>query len=188
MGQFTYLFPALVFFVVFFATGKDFLLATASIMLVVSFQVIFEKLKKGEVEKKLLLTWIALMVLGSATLLFRDPAFLQWKLTIVNWIFSLVLIGNQLLKRPPILKSFMQITGSKDIPKIPDKAWISMTYLWSFAFFFIGLINLYFIFYSDLTSWVNFKLFGVLGIMFLFVLVNALYLSKFIDKESKISS
>ncbi|SVC01237.1 uncharacterized protein METZ01_LOCUS254091, partial [marine metagenome] len=79
MGQFTYLFPALVFFVVFFATGKDFLLATASIMLVVSFQVIFEKLKKGEVERKLLLTWIALMVLGSATLLFRDPAFLQWK-------------------------------------------------------------------------------------------------------------
>ena len=88
MGQFTYLFPALVFFVVFFVTGKDFLLATASIMIVVSFQVIFEKLKKGEVEKKLLLTWIALMVLGSATLLFRDPAFLQWKLTIVNWIFS----------------------------------------------------------------------------------------------------
>ena len=51
MGQFTYLFPALVFFVVFFVTGKDFLLATASIMIVVSFQVIFEKLKKGEVEK-----------------------------------------------------------------------------------------------------------------------------------------
>ena len=95
MSQFTYLLPALVFFVVFFTTGKDFLLATASIMLVMTVQVIIEKIKKGTVEKKLFLTWIALMVLGSATLLFRDPAFLQWKLTIVNWIFSLVLIGNQ---------------------------------------------------------------------------------------------
>ena len=188
MSQFTYLFPALVFFVVFFASGKDFLLATASIMLVMTVIVVIEKIKKGTVEKKLFLTWIALMVLGSATLLFRDPAFLQWKLTIVNWIFSLVLIGNQLLKRPPILRSFMQITGSTDMPKIPDKAWINMTYLWSFAFFFIGLLNLYFIFYSSLTSWVNFKLFGVLGIMFFFVLVNAFYLVKFIGKEAKISS
>ena len=188
MSQFTYLFPALVFFAVFFASGKDFLLATASIMLVVTIQVIFEKIKKGAVEKKLFFTWIALMALGSATLLFRDPAFLQWKLTIVNWIFSFVLIGNQLLRRPPILKSFMQIAGSKDMPKIPDKAWINMTYLWSFAFFFIGLLNLYFIFYSSLTSWVNFKLFGVLGIMFFFVLLNAFYLGKFMGKEAKISS
>ena len=82
----------------------------------------------------------------------------------------------------------MKIAGSKDTPKIPDKAWITMTYLWSFAFFFIGLINLYFIFYSDLTSWVNFKLFGVLGIMFFFVLINAFYLSKIMGKEAKISS
>ena len=187
MSQFTYLLPALIFFVVFFTSGKNFLLATASIMLVMTVQVIIEKIKKGTVEKKLFLTWIALMVLGSATLMFRDPAFLQWKLTIVNWIFSLVLMGNQLLKRPPILKSFMQISGSTDMPKIPDKAWINMTYLWSFAFFFIGLINLYFVFYSDLTSWVNFKLFGVLGIMFFFVLINAFYLSRFITKEADIS-
>ena len=93
MSQFTYLLPTLVFFTVFFTTGKDFLLATASIMLVMTVQVIFEKIKKGAVEKKLFLTWIALLVLGSATLMFRDPAFLQWKLTIVNWIFSLILIS-----------------------------------------------------------------------------------------------
>ena len=188
MSQFTYLLPALVFFVVFFTTGKDFLLATASIMLVMTVQVIIEKIKKGTVEKKLFLTWIALLVLGSATLIFRDPAFLQWKLTIVNWIFSLILIGNQLLKRPPILKSFMQMAGSKDIPKIPSKGWNNMTYLWSFAFFFIGLINLYFIFYSSLTAWVNFKLFGVLGIMFFFVLLNAFYLSKLMAKKADIST
>jgi len=188
MSQFTYLLPALVFFVVFFTTGKDFLLATASIMLVMTVQVIIEKIKKGTVEKKLFLTWIALLVLGSATLIFRDPAFLQWKLTIVNWIFSLILIGNQLLKRPPILKSIMQMAGSKDMPKIPSKGWNHMTYLWSFAFFFIGLINLYFIFYSSLTAWVNFKLFGVLGIMFFFVLLNAFYLSKLMAKKADIST
>ena len=84
MGQFGYLFPALVFFGVFFLTGKNFLMATASIMLVVTFQVFFEKIRKGEVERKLFITWIALLVFGSATLLFRDPAFLQWKVSIIN--------------------------------------------------------------------------------------------------------
>ena len=80
------------------------------------------------------------------------------------------------------------MAGSKDMPKIPNKGWNNMTYLWSFAFFFIGLLNLYFIFYSSLTAWVNFKLFGVLGIMFFFVLLNAFYLSKLMAKKADISA
>ena len=107
MGQFGYLLPALIFFGVFFLTGKDFLKATAAIMIAVTVQVLYQKFRQGKVEKKLFLTWIALIVFGSATLLFRDPAFLQWKVSIINWIFASILIGNQLLKRPPIIKSFM---------------------------------------------------------------------------------
>lgn len=188
MGQFGYLFPALVFFGVFFLTGKDFLMATASIMLVVTFQVCFEKIRKGQVERKLFITWIALLVFGSATLLFRDPAFLQWKVSIINWIFSLILIGNQLLGRPPILKSFMKIASSEGLPNIPDRAWTNMTYLWSFAFFSIGIVNLYFMLYTSLTTWVNFKLFGVLGMMIIFAFLNAAYLSRYIPKEAGKSS
>ena len=184
MGQFGYLFPALVFFGVFFLTGKNFLMATASIMLVVTFQVFFEKIRKGEVERKLFITWIALLVFGSATLLFRDPAFLQWKVSIINWIFSLILIGNQFLGRPPILKSFMKIASSEGLPNIPDRAWKDMTYLWSFAFFSIGTVNLYFMYYTSVTTWVNFKLFGVLGMMVIFAFLNAAYLSKYISKET----
>ncbi len=118
MGQFGYLLPALVFFGVFFLTGKDFLKATAAIMAVVTLQVIYEKFKRGAVEKKLFLTWVALMVFGSATLLFRDPAFLQWKVSIINWLFASILIGNQLLKRPPILKSFMKMASPEGLPRI----------------------------------------------------------------------
>ena len=188
MGQFGYLFPALVFFGVFFLTGKNFLMATASIMLVVTFQVFFEKIRKGKVERKLFTTWIALLVFGSATLLFRDPAFLQWKVSIINWIFSLILIGNQFLGRPPILKSFMKIASSEGLPNIPDRAWKDMTYLWSFAFFSIGTVNLYFMYYTSVTTWVNFKLFGVLGMMIVFAFLNAAYLSRFISKEAGKSS
>ena len=184
MGQLGYLLPALVFFGVFFLTGKDFLKATASIMLVVTLQVAYEKFRKGIVEKKLFLTWVALLVFGSATLLFRDPLFLQWKVTIINWLFACILLGNQFLKRPPILKSFMKIASPDGLPKIPEKAWIDMTSFWAFAFFSIGLANLYFMFYTILATWVNFKLFGVLAMMFIFALLNAFYLSKFVFSET----
>jgi intracellular septation protein len=63
-----------------------------------------------------------------------------------------------------------------------------MTYLWAFAFFAIGVVNLYFMFYTSLTTWVNFKLFGVLGMMFIFALLNAIYLSRFVTKEAGKSS
>ena len=192
MGQFGYLFPALVFFVVFFATGKDFLLATAAIMLVVTVQVIYIRLKKGTVEKKLFITWLVLILFGSITLLLRDPIFLQWKVTVINWLFSLLLLGNQLLKRPPILKTFMRVVDSGEnkegMPKLPEKAWIYMTYLWSFAFFFIGLINLYFVFYQDEATWVKFKLFGVLSITFFFAILNAIYVAKVTSLRVKSTS
>ncbi len=184
MGQFGYLLPALVFFGVFFYTGKDFLKATAAIMLVVTLQVIYEKFKRGSVEKKLFLTWVALIVFGSATLLFRDPAFLQWKVSIINWLFASILIGNQILKRPPMLKSFMKMASPEGVPRISDKAWLDMTYLWAFAFFAIGMTNLYFMFYTSLATWVNFKLFGVLGMTFGFAILNAIYLTRFATKEA----
>ena len=143
MGQFGYLLPALVFFGVFFSTGKDFLKATAAIMAVVTLQVIYEKFKQGEIERKLFLTWVALMIFGSATLLFRDPAFLQWKVSIINWIFASILIGNQLLKRPPILKSFMKVANPEGLPKIPDKAWLDMTYLGAVSYTHLTLPTIY---------------------------------------------
>ena len=161
MGQFGYLLPALIFFGVFFLTGKDFLKATAAIMIAVTVQVLYQKFRQGQVEKKLFLTWIALIVFGSATLLFRDPAFLQWKVSVINWIFASILIGNQLLKRPPIIKSFMNTASPEGLPEIPDKAWIDITYLWGFAFFSIGMVNLYFMFYTSESTWAFFKLFGV---------------------------
>ena len=129
MGQFGYLLPALIFFGVFFLTGKDFLKATAAIMIAVTVQVLYQKFRQGKVEKKLFLTWIALIVFGSATLLFRDPALLKWKVSINKWIFARILIGNQVLKRPPIIKSFMKAASPEGLPEIPDKAWVDITSL-----------------------------------------------------------
>ena len=78
----------------------------------------------------------------------------------------------------------MNAASPEGLPKIPDKAWMDITYLWGFAFFSIGMVNLYFIFYTSVTTWVNFKLFGVLTMMFIFAFLNAIYLNKYVTKEA----
>ena len=97
MNQFATLFPALVFLIVFFSSGKDFVLATQALMIVMTGQVIYEKISKGKVNAKLFYAWVALILFGSMTLLFRDPVFLQWKFSIFNWldiIFRIIMIHH----------------------------------------------------------------------------------------------
>ena len=172
--------PLIVFFGVFLTTG-DILAATAAIMAVVTLQVIFERFQKGKVDQKLLITWILLMVFGSATLAFRDPIFIQWKVTIVNWLFALSLLATQLMGKQPI-KGLLEMSGA--FPELPNKAWKTVTYIWVVAFSFIGLANLYFVFYTDEATWVNFKVFGTLGITIGFTVITAIYLSKFFKKDN----
>ena len=76
------------------------------------------------------------------------------------------------------------MASPEGVPRISDKAWLDMTYLWAFAFFAIGMTNLYFMFYTSLATWVNFKLFGVLGMTFVFAILNAIYLSRFAAREA----
>ena len=171
--------PLIIFFAVFLTTG-DILSATAAIMVVITIQVIIEKLKTGKVEQKLLIAWILLLVFGSATLFFREPLFIQWKVSVVNWIFALTLLVTQLMGKKPI-KGLVEMSGA--FPNLPENAWKNVTYIWVFAFSLIGFTNLYFVFYTEEATWVNFKVFGTLGITIGFTLITSLYLSTFITKE-----
>jgi len=177
MNQFSTLFPALVFFLVFFATDQDFISATLALMIVMTLQVLYEKISKGKVNSKLFYAWIALIALGSLTVLFRDPIFLQWKLSIINWLFALILIGNHLLKRPPLIK-YIMVGADETFKNLTDKNWAFLSLLWASIFLFIGTINLYVMFYASLTAWVNFKFLGILGINLVGAFLTGFYLYK----------
>ena len=118
-------------------------------MIVMTGQVIYEKISRGKVNTKFFYAWVALILFGSMTLLFRDPVFLQWKFSIINWIFAAIIIGNHILKRPPLMKYIM---GGADnaFKGMTDKNWTFLSLLWGFAFFVQGTINLYFMFYLNL--------------------------------------
>ena len=106
---------------------EDVILATGALMIALTLQVGYEKLTKGSIDKKLLLTWLLVVVLGGATLALRDPIFIQWKVSIVNWHFAIILIGFSYFKNSYLIKNFTE----KAIPEIPEKAWKNATNLMS---------------------------------------------------------
>ena len=179
MKQFSTLLPVLIFVGIWIAT-KDIILATDALMIALTLQVGYEKLVKGFVDKKLLFTWILVVVLGGATLVFRDPIFIQWKVSIVNWLFASLLLGFSYFKGSYLMKDFIE----EAMPGIPDRAWKNATNLMALGFAVIGLVNLYFIFYTSLDTWVYFKLFGVFGISFIFITLTIIYLTKFMSKNT----
>ncbi len=168
------LLPLVVIAAVWYTT-RDILMLTAAFMVVVTLQVLIEKLVKGSVGKVLFTSWCILMPLGTVTLLLRDPIFLQWKFSIVHWLLGSILLGSYLFKGPVALKSFFLSTGLK-LQEVPEESWRNVTYFISIALLIVGTINLYFIYFSDLATWVNFKLFGVTFLNIVIISASFLYL------------
>ncbi len=148
---------------------------TVAFMIVVTFQVIIEKLAKDSVGKPLLISWYLLIPLGAMTLILQDPVYLQWKFSIIYWLFGSVLLGSQLIKGPFMLKTaFIAIAPQLD--EVPLNAWKNVTYFISLAFITIGTINLYFIYFADINMWVNFKFLGVTFLILITVSSTLFYL------------
>lgn len=124
------------------------------------------------------LSWVTLgliIVLGGATLLLQDETFIKWKPTVVNWLFALVFFVSQYVGSKPILQRMMATNIS-----LPNEIWIRLNWGWIGFFVAIGAANLYVAFNFDTDTWVNFKLFGMMGLTILFVIGQALYLSRHI--------
>ncbi|MDP3743375.1 MAG: septation protein A [Methylotenera sp.] len=170
------LFPVILFFVAF----KFFGIFTATAVAIVATiaQIIYVKLRHGVVEKMLLISGVIITVFGGATLLLKDPTFIQWKPSILYWLFAAGLLGAQLLFNKNPMRSMM----GKQI-QLPDTVWSKLNIAWAMLFVALGFLNLYVAFNYSQDTWVNFKLFGITGIMFVFIIVQTLFISKYLPKE-----
>jgi len=142
-------------------TTRDFVIFTSVIMAFVTLQVVLEKILHGKVPTFLFGSWGLLLPLGAMTLIFRDPAFLQWKFSIVHWLFGLILIGSRVIGKTDILRSLLSAAGP-EINKIDDIYWKRVNFYMASGFILLGFVNLYIMRFYDFDFWVNFKLYGVL--------------------------
>lgn len=169
--------PILLFFIAY--KWADIYVATGVLIVVTLTQVGWTWLRQRRVEKLPLVTAGLVLIFGGATLIFHDPIFVKWKPTVVNWLFSLTFIGSCFIGQKTVLARMM---GSQ--LELPAPVWVKLTFAWAVFFFTLGVVNLYVAFTFDENTWVNFKLFGMLGLTLVFVLVQAAYMSRHIKNDA----
>jgi len=170
------LFPVILFFVAFKFFGIY--TATAVAMIATIAQIIYSKIRHGTVDKMLLISGLIITVFGGATLLLHDAKFIQWKPTVLYWLFAVSLVGAQLIFKKNPMRSMME----KQI-SLPDAIWSKLNLAWAALFLALGFLNLYVAFNYSQDTWVNFKLFGITGILFVFIIVQTLLLSKYLPHD-----
>ena len=170
--------------VLFFVAYKlaDIYVATGVLIVVTLAQVGWSWLRQHRVEKLPLITAGLVLVLGGATLVLHDPIFVKWKPTVVNWLFAVAFLASRFIGRKTLLERMM---GGQ--LELPAPVWVKLTFAWAIFFLAMGVANLYVAFTFDENTWVNFKLFGMLGLTLVFVLAQAAYMSRHlkIDTPSK---
>jgi intracellular septation protein len=171
------LFPVILFFVAF--KLSDIYVATGVAIAATFAQVGWLKLRGRKVETMLWASLAIIVVFGGATLLLQDETFIKWKPTVLYWLFAGVLAGGELLFRRNLMRTLL---GEQLV--LPDHAWRKLNWSWIGFFVFMGVANLYVAYSFSTDTWVNFKLFGGMGLMLLFVLAQGLYLARYVEEKS----
>ncbi len=208
-------FPIVLFFVIYKVTGSLYT-AVAVLMGSTLLQMLWTRYRTGKFEKGQVITFGLLLVLGGATLIFRDPAFVMWKVSAVYVVFALVLMGSLWIGK----KTLAQRMLGREL-ELPSKVWRQLTMFWGIGFIGIALVNAYYVelalsarsqLFNQIlpnsevelsqiecvsttaaqlcltaqqaeATWVNFKLFGTLGLTVILMVITMAFVYKYIKDK-----
>lgn len=164
----------------FFAAYKlaDIFVATAVAILTTAAQIVWTWWRHRKVDT---MQWVGLGVIvafGGATLLLNDESYIKVKPTILYWLIALgLLVSFHIFRKNPM----RAVLGQQF--DLPDPLWTHLNAAWAGFFALMGALNLYVAQYFSTDTWVNFKLFGFMGLMLIFVIAQGLMLSRYIKDE-----
>ena len=163
--------PVVTFFIVY--KFSDIYMATAAAMCISTIQILFLWFTQKKLEKAPCITLGALLLFGGATLLFHDETFIKWKPTVIYLIISLFIIGKRYMSRQSAAE---QLMGEKVL--LPASRWRMVDQITLGFFMGMAALNWWVAFTFDTTTWVHFKLFGVLGLTLLYCIGLSCYIAK----------
>ena len=168
--------PIVIFIAAYFY--KDIFFATGALMIAMPIILLGQWLLKKKVNKIFAASTALVLVLGGATLFFRNPTFLYWKPTVLNWAAGLVFLGSQWVGDKTITQRMLG-----NAAELLDEQWVRLNQIWVVFFVFVGSVNLYVAYSFPEAFWVKFKLFGMLGITFVFIIIQSVWLSVMAQKN-----
>ena len=162
----------------FFAPAQaPILLATVVVILATLIQVLWVRIRHGKVDKMLWFSLALVVLFGGLTLVFRDENFIKWKPTVLYWGMGLAMLVSALIFKKNAIRAMLSAQL-----RLPDPIWSRLNGAWVAFFALMGTLNLVVAFNFPTDVWVNFKLFGGMGLMLVFAVIQGLYLSKYAEE------
>lgn len=171
--------PIIVFFAVYKGYGAlvspddAMFAATGAIMVVMTIQIAIQWLRTRTVNKMLLISGVLVLLFGSITLLLRDALFIQWKPTILNWLFAVAFLASRYIGKATLIERMMS-----HAIELPGRMWRQLNVMWVVYFLVLGAANIYVVYNFSEAVWVDFKLYGMLGLTLLMVVIQALWIAR----------
>ena len=154
------------------------LLATLVVMIATLAQVAVLKLRGKKIDLMLWISLVLVVTLGAATVWFHNETFIKWKPTGLHWAMALTFWISQAWFGKNLIRSMMGAEMT-----LPDAVWLRLNRAWVLFFAVMGVVNLYVAYNFSTSAWANFKVFGVTGLMVIFMLAQSVYLSKHLPPE-----
>ena len=169
-------FPLILFFIAFKWQGIFFATSIAIAASIV--QIAYLRWKRGRVAAVNWLSLAIIVVFGGATLILQDEMYIKWKPTVLYALFGAILAGGRLLFNRNLLSHLMAGIS------LPAAIWSRLTWSWVAFFAFMGVANWYVAFHYPTETWVNFKVWGGIGLFLVFALAQGMLLARHVQEET----
>ena len=165
--------PLLIFFTVYHKSGNDLSVAIPPLIISTIIAVTPIYFIENKIPYIPLVGGVVISLFGGLTLYFDNPIFIYMKPTIINIIFAIVLIFGRILFKKNFLKFFLKTAFSLD-----ELGWNKLNDRWAYFFIFLAIINEIVWRTQPETTWVNFKVWGILPLTFIFTALQVPLIKK----------
>lgn len=174
-------FPLILFFIAY--SVKGIYAALVVLMIAMPIGLLVKYLRSGLLDKMYMWSTIVLFVVGALAFYFQNILFFMWKPTVFYWAIAVVFVGSQFLSDKPLSQRLYGLVDGLSYEKMTRKDWLKLNYAWALFSVAAGILNIYVAYNFEEATWVNFKVFGLTALTFVFLLGQTLWISQFIDDE-----
>jgi len=175
-------FLPLILFLAAFAY-KDIYLALVVLMVAMPIGLLVKYIRSKKLDKMYLWSTVFLLIAGTLTLYFRNPLFLYWKPTAFSWAVAIAFLGSQFFSEITLVQRFFGLVDGLSVDKITPAQWKKLNIVWVLFFLITGALNIYVAYNFDESTWVKFKVFGLMALTFVFMLGQSLWIANLIGDE-----
>ena len=166
--------PLLIFFTIYYKSGNNLSAAIPPLIISTLIAVVIMYVVEKKIPYVPLIGAVVISLFGGLTLYFNNPIFIYMKPTIVNLIFAVILLISNLYFNKNYLKLFLQTAF-----QLNDEGWKKLNFRWAYFFIFLAILNEVVWRTQPETTWVNFKVWGMLPITIIFTAMQLPLINKY---------